>query len=145
MHKMLFTTLWFTGLRISEILSLKKKDIDFQNYTLEALWQKSRKYHYRIVPMHPTIKNMLEIYCANFKSEDKIFPITRQRAWQLSKKYFGGNPHRFRHSFAVNWIRQGGEIIILHRILGHSRIQTTMEYLQIVPIDQGKELLKIQF
>ena len=68
-HKMLFTTLWFTGLRISEVLSLKKKDIDFQNYTLEALWQKSRKYNYRIVPMHPTIKNMLEIYTANFKSD----------------------------------------------------------------------------
>lgn len=144
-HKMLFTTLWFTGLRISEILSLKKKDIDFQNYTLEALWQKSRKYNYRIVPIHPTIKSMLEIYCANFKSDERIFPMTRQRAWQLSQEYFGGNPHMFRHSFAVNWIRGGGEIIILHRILGHSRIQTTLEYLKIVPIDQGKELIKIQF
>lgn len=56
-----------------------------------------------------------------------------------------GHPHQFRHSFAVNWLRNNGDIIILHRILGHTKIQTTMEYLKIVPTDQGKELLKINF
>lgn len=152
-HKMLFTTLWFTGLRITEALSLKKKDIDFQNHTLEALWQKNKKYNYRTVPMHPTIKSMLEIYCANIKSDEYVFyspgnrkkALSRQRAWQLSKKYFGGKPHKFRHSFAVNWLRNGGDIIILHRVLGHARVQTTMEYLKIVPVDQFKELSKIAF
>ncbi len=144
-HKMLFTTLWYTGLRVSEVLALKKKDIDFSNYTLEALWQKNRKYKYRIVPMHPIIKNMLEIYCGNLKAEARLFPITRQRAWQLCRRYFDGNPHMFRHSFAVNWLRGEGDIVILHKVLGHSRIQTTLEYLKIVPIDQGKELIKITF
>jgi len=50
-----------------------------------------------------------------------------------------------RHSFAVNWLRCGGEIDVLHRILGHSKIQTTMEYLKIVPRDQGKALMGIDF
>lgn len=71
--------------------------------------------------------------------------MTRQRAWQLTQKYLGGHPHQLRHSFAVNWLRSGGEIVVLHRMLGHSKVQTTMEYLKIVPTDQGKELLKIQF
>lgn len=152
-HKMLFTTLWFTGLRITEVLRLRKQDLDFEHYTLEALWQKSRKFRYRTVPMHPTLRNMLEIYCANYKSDEYLFhtpgnpkkELSRQRPWQLCQKYFQGNPHMFRHSFAVNWLRNDGDLTILHRILGHSRIQTTMGYLKIVPKDQGKELLKIQF
>lgn len=144
-HKMLFYLLWVSGLRITEALELRKKDIDLTNYTLEALWQKSRKYKYRIVPIHPQLRNMLEIYCATLKTDERLFPISRVRAWQLARRHLGGNPHMFRHSFAVNWLRCGGDLVILHRILGHSRIQTTMEYLKIVPIDQGKELLKITF
>ena len=79
------------------------------------------------------------------KSEDIVFPISRQRAWKISRRYLGGSPHTVRHSFAVNWLRHGGDIVILKNILGHSKIETTMEYLKIVPIDQGKELLKVRF
>jgi integrase len=112
---------------------------------MSVLWQKSRKYSRRIVPLHPRLRELLQLYTATMRLDDRIFPITRQRAWQLTQKYLGGHPHQLRHSFAVNWLRSGGEIVVLHKILGHSKIQTTMEYLNIVPTDQGKELLKIQF
>lgn len=144
-HKMLMQFLWMSGVRITEAINLRKQDIDFQNYTIEVRWLKSRKYKTRIVPLHPRLKDILEVYTASMKAENKIFPISRQRAWQLVRKHFNGHPHQFRHSFAVNWLRNNGEITILHKILGHSKIQTTMEYLKIVPVDQGKELLKIQF
>lgn len=145
MHRMMFIFLWMSGVRITEAVSLRKKDIDFTNYMMTVRWLKSRKYKYRIVPVHPHLLDLLRVYTATMKSEDRVFPITRVRAWQLTKKHFKGNPHMFRHSFAVNWLRCDGDIVTLHRILGHSRIQTTMEYLKIVPIDQGKELVKIQF
>lgn len=145
-HQMLIRFLWMSGVRITEAINLKKKDIDFNNYTMTVKWLKSRKYQQRIVPIHPLLKDLLIIYTASMNQEQRIFPISRQRAWQIIKKYFPeGNPHKFRHSFAVNWLRCGGDIVILHRILGHSKIQTTMEYLKIVPIDQGKELMKINF
>lgn len=144
-HKMLFVFLWQSGVRITEAISLKKKDIDFKNSVMRVKWQKNRKHKVRVVPLHPTLSQVLEVYTAPLKADDRVFSLTRQRAWQLSKKYFGGHPHQFRHSFAVNWLRQGGDLIVLHRILGHSRIQTTMEYLKIVPTDQAKELLKIVF
>lgn len=144
-HKMLFKLLWFSGVRITEALNLKKRDIDFSNYTMTVRWLKSRKYHQRVVPLHPTLRDILEIFVASFKADDLLFPISRQRAWQLCKKHFGGHPHQFRHSFAVNWLQCGGELIVLHKMLGHSKIQTTMEYLKIVPIDQGKELIKVIF
>jgi len=144
-HKMLIRFLWMSGVRISEAVSLTKGSIDFENYTMTVKHLKSRKYLRRVVPLHPTLKNILEIYIAPMKHEDRVFPITRQRAWQLTRKYLDGHPHQLRHSFAVNWLRCGGDIVILHRILGHSKIQTTMEYLQVVPVDQGKELMKIEF
>jgi len=144
-HKMLFKTLWFSGIRISEALNIKKKDIDFVNYVFVVRWLKSRKYHQRVVPLHPVLRDVLEIFVANLKADDLLFPFSRQRAWQLCKKYFNGHPHQFRHSFAVNWLRCGGELIVLHKMLGHSKIQTTMEYLKIVPIHQGEELLKVVF
>ena len=143
--KMLFNFLWRSGCRISEVLNLKKKDFDFENYIFKVRWLKSRKYKERIVPMHPRLRDVMQVYTAPYKAEEKIFDITRQRAWQLSKKYFNGHPHMFRHSYAVNWLRCAGDIVVLHRILGHSKIQTTMEYLKIVPVDQGKELIKINF
>lgn len=144
-HKMLLMFLWRSGVRISEAINLHKQDIDFINYTMTVKWLKSRKYNYRVVPIHPELKNMMEIYTATLKSNEKVFPLTRQRAWQLTKKYLNGHPHQLRHSFSVNWLRCKGDIIILHKVLGHSKIQTTMEYLKIVPVDQGIELMKIQF
>ncbi len=144
-HQMLLRFLWMSGVRITEAVSLRKQDIDFQSYVMTCRWLKSRKYKFRNVPLHPHLKPLLQLYTSTLKAEDRIFPITRQRAWQLTKKYLDGHPHQLRHSFAVNWLRSDGDLIILHRILGHSKIQTTMEYLKIVPIDQGKELLKIQF
>lgn len=145
MYQMFFRFLWYSGVRVSEAVSLKKENIDFENYTMTVKWLKSRKYNYRIVPLHPLLKSLLQMFTAVLKADDRLFPFTRQRAWQISREYFKGSTHQFRHSFAVNWLRNDGDIIILHRILGHSKIQTTMEYLKIVPIDQGKELLKIKF
>lgn len=144
-HQMLLRFLWMSGVRITEAVSLRKMDIDFQNYRMTVRWLKSRKYNNRNVPIHPSLKDILQVYTAALKAEDRVFPITRQRAWQLTKKYLDGHPHQLRHSFAVNWLNNGADIVILHRILGHSKIQTTMEYLKIVPVDQGKELMKVGF
>ena len=144
-HKMLIRFLWMTGLRVSEVINIRKKDIDLQSYLITARWLKSRKYKYRVLPLHPDLKMVLELYVAGLKSEDLVFPYSRQRVYQLTKKYLRGNPHMLRHSFAVNWLKCGADIVTLHRVLGHSKIQTTMEYLKIVPIDQGRELINVKF
>lgn len=144
-HKMLFTTLWLTGIRITEALNIRKRDLDFENYTISIRWLKSRKWQNRMIPMRPELRDLLQLYSATKNTDDKLFPISRQRAWQLTQEHFEGHPHQFRHSFAVNWLRNGGDIFLLSRMLGHARIQSTMEYLKIVPADIGKELLKIEF
>lgn len=144
-HRMLVIFLWMTGVRIQECLLVRKKDLDFINETIQIRWQKSKKYKYRNIPMHHKLKQVLTFYTASFKAEDKLFPFTRQNARKITMRYLHSSPHKLRHSFAVHYLRQGGELINLHKLLGHSRIQTTMIYLNIVPKDIGKELNKIEF
>lgn len=144
-HRMMFTYLWMTGTRITETLSVKRKDLDFDSFLITIRWLKNRKFKSRNIPMHPQLRQLLQLYCGKMLSDDLIFDISRQRAWQLCQKYANANPHRFRHSFAVNWLKCGGSLVILSQILGHSDIRVTMEYLRIVPIEQGQELLKITF
>lgn len=143
--RMFFQFLWMSGVRVTEAVSLTKQDLDLSNYVMTVKHLKSRKYEHRVVPLHPMLVEVLRVYTAQMNNPDRVFPFSRQRADQLAKKYDLGNCHMLRHSFSVNWLRCGGDIVTLHRILGHSKIQTTMEYLRIVPMDQGKELLKIQF
>lgn len=144
-HRMLCVFLWMSGVRITEAISLKKKDIDFTEEMMSVKWQKSRKYNKRIVPIHTNLLQMLRIYTASKNLEDLVFPISRQRAFQITKKHLKISPHQLRHSFAVNWLICKGDIVTLHRILGHSNLKTTMEYLKIVPTDQKQELEKIIF
>ena len=144
-HKVFLTFLWMSGLRVSEAVGLRKKDLDFNNYVMIVRWLKNRKYNNRVVPIHPLLKDLLQLYTSPMNLDDRIFPFTRIRAYQITKKALNGSPHQLRHSFAVNWLRCGGTLVTLSRILGHSNINTTLIYLRIVPIDQGKELIQIKF
>lgn len=145
-HKqMLILFLFKTGVRITEAINLKKGDIDFQKETMSVRWLKNRKYKYRVLPIHKSFLELLALYVHGLYSTDKVFPYSRQRAYQITKEVLGCSPHQLRHSFAVNWLRSGGDVFILSRVMGHSRINTTMEYLKIVPVDQAKELNKIDF
>jgi integrase/recombinase XerD len=147
-EKMAIITLWMTGLRSSELLSITKGDIDFQNKTLKIEWLKSRKMHHRIIPLKSELVNILQVYTVGLINKDRVFPFTRQWLFKIVKKWFKSSPHTLRHSFAVNFLRQSDNptaLVILQRLLGHGRIQTTMEYLKIVPSDMAIELNKIVF
>lgn len=145
MARMLLTTLWMSGIRITEATNLRKQDIDFQNNVMRVRWLKSRKYKERNVPLQSKLRDLLYFFCGTMKAEERLFPITRQRGFQIAKKYMRISPHQLRHSFAVHFLRQGGNIVSLHRLLGHGKIQTTMEYLKIVPQDLREELESVDF
>lgn len=144
-HRVIIKTLWYTGMRVSEVINIKKKDIDLENYTIRIKWLKNRKYQERIIPMHPDLQNILQFFIADLNKDERLFQMSRQRVYQITKKYLKGSPHQIRHSFAVNWLRNDGDLVQLKRMLGHSHINATMEYLRIVPKDIGKQLLKIDF
>jgi len=144
-HKMLLQFMWMTGCRVSEAINVQKQHLDLKNHIVTIRWLKNRKYSYRNIPLHPKLRDVLEIFTAPMLAETIIFKMSRQRAWMIVKKNMDGHPHQLRHSFAVNWLKCEGDIVILSKVLGHSNINITMEYLQIVPADQGKEMLKVKF
>jgi len=152
-EKLLFIFMWYTGCRVSEVINIKKRDIDFQNKEVRIKWLKNRKYLHRTMPIHPQLKLILELSTSAMGLDTKVFPYSRQRVWQIFEKNRYGSfmwihPHTFRHSFAVNYLRQAdspNDLVILRKLMGHSSILTTMKYLDIVPRDQAKQLEKIKF
>jgi integrase/recombinase XerD len=70
-------------------------------------------------------------------------PLTRVGLYQLVAKWgrLAGitearcSPHTFRHFFATEYLRNGGNIVVLQRILGHSRLDVTERYLRVVAAD----------
>lgn len=152
-EKLLFIFMWMTGCRVSEAIQVRKRDIDLENGEIKIRWLKNRKYLYRNIPIHERLRQILSLTTVGLGMDDRLFPYSRQRVWQIFKKHrpFGNDwlhPHTFRHSFAVNYLRQAdtaNDLVILRKLMGHSSILTTMKYLDIVPVDQAKQLAKIQF
>jgi integrase/recombinase XerD len=147
-HRIIMTVLWQTGLRVSEIINVVKRNIDFKNHRMSVLWQKNRRWKERIIPLHNNLVPLLQLYTTNMKFKERVFPYTRQYVYSICKKHLGNSPHVLRHSFAVNFLEQTKSskgLVILKQLLGHSHINTTMEYLRIVPNDLKDELDKIEF
>ena len=144
-HRMLITFLWMTGVRVSEALAVRVRDLDFANFTARIRWLKSRRWNERVIPIHPDLAAVLRFYAAAMRADDLLFPISRVRAFQVCKRWLGVSPHKLRHSFAVHYLRSGGRIEDLRRLLGHSSLRVTMVYLRIVPSDLAVELRKIKF
>jgi integrase/recombinase XerD len=129
-----------TGMRIDEVLNLRKQDVDFDNLLIKV--QKGKGDKQRIVPCSLALRRSLYRYVKAYSHAQSEFVFstthgTRQtyRNAVRSLKLIGmkiGAPHiRFhllRHTFATEYIRTGGSVAMLRKILGHSSINTTMIY-----------------
>lgn len=139
--------LWNTGVRVSEALSVTKGDLWFSDNLIRIRWLKKRKEQTRTIPMHKSLKELLQLFSGSLNKADKLFGFTRQRAYQIVEECFGDgvSPHTFRHSFAVHYLRQGGRISDLCSLMGHSNLNVTMVYASIVKADLQDEVNKIDF
>lgn len=129
-----------TGLRSAEWRNLKRQDIEFDHLHLKVYGKGSVE---RLVPFSPECKKFLMKWlildvpdnfqyvfgtCGDKPISDRnaLHDIVRLAArcgiWKI-------NLHMLRHTFATSWIRNGGNVEILRRILGHSDIRTTMIYM----------------
>jgi integrase len=138
--------LWQTGARVSELLEVCVKDIDFYARTIQLPTIKRRvKDAKRTLPLQDSLKGDIGAYIAmkSLKSNDQIFPFTRQTAYNIASAAVTGagyekdraHPHVFRHSFAVHCILSSVPIVVLQQWLGHANIQNTLIYLQVLGRD----------
>ena len=139
-----------TGCRLSTAISLRVKDIDFEKGYIYYPHTKNRKNQF--VPLSKKLSQNLRIWLemARLGDEDYIFPnsyaeepaplnkstiqheIARYNADRGVSRH---SIHLFRHTFAKNWIINGGSVAKLQRILGHSSLSTTNRYLLLYSAD----------
>lgn len=140
-HKLIIKLLYGTGLRVSEIVNLKKEEINFSENLIKIKLSKGKKD--RFVKLPSSIKEELNGYLKLILSE-YLFPSNRggkltkdtiQKIVQNSAKKAGIKkrvyPHLLRHSFATHLLEQGTDLRIIQKLLGHSSIKTTQMYTQI--------------
>ena len=141
--QVLIQFLFYTGLRITEAIRLKKLDLDFENNMAKVHHLKRNKINKRKIPIKSELMMILKLYTTKLNQKDKLFPISRQHGYRIVKKHLGGSPHMLRHTFAINYLNKGGQVVKLSRLLGHKSVRTTMVYLDITPVDLQVELEKL--
>ncbi|MGA2653573.1 MAG: tyrosine-type recombinase/integrase [Terracidiphilus sp.] len=136
-----------TGSRISEALSLRVSDINFEDL-LVTLDGKGRKQ--RVVPFSFELRKALCRYIGEFRKPNSLLFASRTettwsrrnvlrdvklRCLKLGFTAPGRTLHAFRHTFAVNYLRRGGSVFHLQKVLGHSTLEMTRRYANLVTAD----------
>lgn len=149
--RLIFQTLYYTGLRIGECINLKLEDIDFSNNLIYVREGKGKKD--RNIPINEKLKPLLYDYKRLWRIDagtDKFFST---RSGGICQSYINRmlkkstekagikkhvTAHILRHSFASNLLRKGVDILRIQRLLGHSSIKTTSIYTHTNIVDLGQ-------
>lgn len=147
-NRLIILLLLDTGLRISELTGLKLHNLDTRNQKIKFTGKGNKE---RSIPYSDRTARYLWRYMtavradarmgeALFVSDDGA-PLTRsgvQRFLERLAERAGiqdVHPHRFRHTFAIEYLRNGGDIYTLQEILGHSTLDMVRKYLHIAQVD----------
>ena len=141
--KAILATLYGTGLRVTELITLKTKDIKLSENQFSVIWKGSKL---RSVFLTQDAKEKLKKYILSRTDNSEFLfislsgnsygePLSRNSIESLVKKYAElvwitekVTPHTLRHSFATSLLRRGADIRSVQALLGHSSIQTTQIY-----------------
>ncbi len=146
--KAMLETLYATGMRVSEMISLNVGDVNL----IGAFIRCEGNGKNRIIPLYPEAVRSLEIYIRDIRPQIAVSGessalfvnmsgdrMTRQGFWKIIKYYQKQaniskeiTPHTLRHSFAAHLLERGADIHSLQEMLGHSDISSTQRYTQFV-------------
>ena len=141
--------MYATGLRVSELVSLKMSAVNLEVGYLRTLGKGSKE---RVVPIGDTAKTTIENYVINarplfqkkYTSEDLFLTrlgnaMTRQGFWKIIKKYSikakivgTVSPHALRHAFATHLLERGADLRSVQKMLGHADISSTQIYTHVL-------------
>ena len=148
-HWMLLTVCYACGLRVSELVNLKVRDIDGERRLLRIDQGKGAKD--RMVEIPETLLLQLRHYWRLFRPPEWLFPgrdpavalgkTSTQKCFTASKRKAGvdkvGGIHSLRHAYATHQLAAGMPITKLQHQMGHKDIRTTLRYVHWVPNYQG--------
>lgn len=152
--KAMLELMYATGMRVSELVSLKLNDLHTEMGFVKCLGKGQKE---RIIPVGSKAKEAIQKYLEKARPKflknagsDALFltrlgkPMSRQTFWMVIKHYVRDarikkrvTPHTLRHSFATHLLQNGADLRIVQELLGHVNISTTQIYTHI-----NKERLK---
>lgn len=145
--------LFSTGIRQRSLINIKVKDVDFDNNLIHVNVTKNRKP--LIVPVNQTMINVLSEYLKyrqHKNTEEYLFcnvfgcQLVRSTCYHMLYQYNKRRGvettgiHRYRHTFAKQWILNGGDVVSLSKILGHSSLEITQNYINLLVCDLSKQV-----
>lgn len=150
-YKAMFMTVYGAGLRVSELCNLRIQDIDSKSMRILVREGKESKYRYTLLS-----KKNLEVLREYYKqyrpkheenylfisqqTQNKYTPSGIEIAFRTIKKNARitrkVTVHGLRHNFATDLIENGLDILHLQKLLGHSGIRSTMEYLHLANVEK---------
>ena len=138
-HTTMLMTGYSGGLRISEIVNLKIKDIDSERMVINIRNAKGKKD--RQVSLSPLLLKHLRNYYKAYHPKEYLFEGVNggmyavrslqqifKEAKAKAKNYKSGGIHSLRHSYATHLLEQGTDIKIIQELLGHNSLHTTEIY-----------------
>ena len=147
-HRTMLALIYSSGLRLSELITLKVKDINLDELTIHVREGKGRKD--RITIFSEKIKDDVERFMKNKQPDDYLFLSavkddygkhrrlsgrTVQKVLENAQKRAGitkkATPHDLRHSFATHLLENGVAISHIQKLLGHKNISTTTIYAKV--------------
>ena len=134
-----------TGMRLSELLNLRKNSIDFTNNTLKVLGKRNKE---RIIPFGNKLRDLLTTHIGNYEKKfgtdiqnyyifvaangKKLYP---KAIYRIVRKYLDmvtsidkRSPHVIRHTFATHMLNNGADLNAIKEILGHGSLAATQVY-----------------
>lgn len=134
--------LYSTGVRVSELVSIKKGDIDFKSGHIKIFGKGSKE---RMVSIRsPFVLDQLYKYTIAMQDTQPVFELstaTVERTMRELREKCGLKkltPHKLRHSYATHLKQDGGSIVDIQKLLGHANLNTTQIYAHSSIEDQDK-------
>lgn len=143
-HRALLKTTYAAGLRVSEVVSLRVRDLDPERMTIRVEQGKGAKDRYTLLT--PALLDELRGYYKIHRPVEWLFPSnqdprhalsiqTAQRVFTCAKRRARiakrGGIHALRHTFATHQLEAGMPVHRLQRLLGHQSIGSTMRYIHL--------------
>jgi integrase/recombinase XerC len=143
---LILEVLYNTGIRLTELINLKKGDIDFVNLTIKVLGKRNKE---RIIPITNSLKDQLLFFLEvkdrqGINSDEKtdyVFLTNNGKklypklVYRIVNYYLSGittinkkSPHVLRHTFATHMLNNGADLNAIKEILGHSNLSATQVY-----------------
>ncbi len=158
-YRIIFILAYGSGLRLSEILNLQKDDINFENKTIHVRQGKGckdretiltkyfRKDYYNYIPFNLSKvivqKNFLIITRDKLKI-NRVIDTYKTKAGKV-RNIYRYHFHCLRHSFGTNLLEAGVPLNHVQRLMGHSNISTTSQYLRVGAKDAINKAMDIGF